>query len=490
MRLGDEDSARTLPCLLAVLVVSLVAGIMIPCAHCAPGENQWSTPYVVFETSGWTFNVATAVDSRGRLVAIWQYNPYKKTGDDLALSNNANDSLFLARLDGGTWSEPAEIMLGSMASSRLAVVTDQVGQIHLFSQNSCLWHAVAPIEQADRVQSWPEPECLAEGAASWPAATVSADGTLNLVFSEPSAVTLWFTRSEDDGRTWSDPQVVVRYDSPDLGLNKPALAEGPDGDFHVVWTEVPLPDGYPPGAIMYSRSLDRGRSWSEPISLANAHQGEATVVADAFGRVHVAWNGAVSDGGRYYVHSLDGGLLWEGIEAVLRGSGGLQYPPGLAVDSTGSVHVVFANDASVVYAVRDGERWSAPEEIYGPSTVESPSDLNELDSVRLQITNGNVLHTMYTRFRTGEVFHQWRSVDAPYEAPGAPTVMPTPTGLELQASPSPTTQLAKPTALVSPPLGIGQAPGSPSAFGPLVLPTLSVGVFLLVVIGLKLRWRR
>jgi hypothetical protein len=446
---------------------------------------------MVFETSGWTFNVAAVVDSEGQLTAIWQYNPYKKTGEGATLSDNKNESLFIGLFDGEGWSTPSEVLLGPFAASRLATATDHVGKLHIFSQNTCLWHTAANLDQVDMPQAWSDPECLADGASAWPATTVSPDGRINLLFSEPSAKDILFVSSGDDGESWTQSVLVVQYDNPSIGVANLALAETSGGILHAVWAEVSLPAGYPPMAVMYSRSLDRGNSWSAPVELAGERQGEPAVVADMRGRVHVAWNGDVSDGGRYYVHSLDDGLSWEPVEVILRGSGGLQYPPALAVDSTGLVHGLFTNDTAVVYSVRGEWGWTPIEELLGPETVSDPGQLAEIDSARLLITPDSVLHALYTRFRFGEVVHQWRAIGAPAEtrATVAPLPSPPPTMSSDATRPAETptnTRVPLPATPHEPvqaePLGIGMPP---LAFA--IVPVLAMLV-LVIAVSTRRRW--
>lgn len=380
-------------------------------------QSAWTTPAVLFKTEGWTFHLASTIDLQGRLITAWQFNPYKKYGADAQLSDNNNDSLFVSRLKEGMWSTPSEVLLGRIASERATLAVTPDGILHLFSQSACLWYSRVPAEEIERSQNWSSPVCLADGAYAWPAVTVSEDGRINLLYAAADSSSFYLITSDNSGVSWSAPQFVLTSSNLLRGLTSPAMAEGPDGVLHLVWVEVPLPETYPAAAINYARSLDRGATWSAPLQLAGPRQADPTVVADSLSRVHVAWNGDAGDHGRYYASSTDQGATWGVVETILQGSGGLQLPPALAVDDTGVIHGLFADQERLVYMQRVSDVWSPQQVLIGTDVDREAKGISEIDSVRLHILNGNELHALYTRFGFGEVLHQMREIDAPRKTP-------------------------------------------------------------------------
>lgn len=100
-----------------------------------------------------------------------------------------------------------------------------------------------------------------------------------------SGLTLFVTRSADDGVTWSSAiyyrQSVGTFGFPILFAgtlhDKPWIAVGPDGAIHVTWTE------FVQGLSMlhYTRSVDGGTTWSEPRTLTMSQPGLASAPAPA-----------------------------------------------------------------------------------------------------------------------------------------------------------------------------------------------------------------
>jgi hypothetical protein len=123
------------------------------------------------------------------------------------------------------------------------------------------------------------------------AALDSRSGDLWAVYKEGDHVLL--RRSADDGRTWSAAQPVNRVPEKIAaeGDARPKIALGGNGEIYVTWT-TPLSKPYT-GNIRFARSLDAGRSFSEPI-IVHADRQEIThrfdaLAVDREGRIFIAW---------------------------------------------------------------------------------------------------------------------------------------------------------------------------------------------------------
>jgi hypothetical protein len=135
--------------------------------------------------------------------------------------------------------------------------------------------------------------------------------------------------SFDGGRkTWRPPLRVNRKPEPVSadGENRPKIAFGAAGEMYVSWTS-PTSAQYT-GDIRFSRSLDGGKTWSDPVTVHRdrqliTHRFESLLV-DGKGRVWVSWvdkrdlqasQGAPNEyqgAAIYYAYSADRGDSWQG----------------------------------------------------------------------------------------------------------------------------------------------------------------------------------
>ena len=107
------------------------------------------------------------------------------------------------------------------------------------------------------------------------------------------AVNIVLRSTMDGGKTWSEPLSVLRAPEPieASGESRPKLAFGPRGELYVSYTR-PLAKPYT-GDIRFVRSLDGGRTFSEPLTVqrdrgVRTHRFDSLIV-DRQGRVFVAW---------------------------------------------------------------------------------------------------------------------------------------------------------------------------------------------------------
>ena len=122
-------------------------------------------------------------------------------------------------------------------------------------------------------------------------AAFAADGALWAVHKISGHIAV--SRSDDEGRSWSNPTLVTPSPEPtDTGADaRPKIAFGEEGEVYLTWTR-PLAKPYT-GEIHFTRSLDRGRTFAPSIVVHRdrqeiTHRFDALAVG-AKGDVFVAW---------------------------------------------------------------------------------------------------------------------------------------------------------------------------------------------------------
>ncbi len=158
---------------------------------------------------------------------------------------------------------------------------------------------------------------------------------------------IFFARSADGGKTFSVP---INLSNTTAGAGKGRLtrrhwhngsldlAIGPAGEVYAAWTEYE-------GALRFSRSSDGGRSFADPVHVAGDDAVPArspALAVDANGTVYLAWTvGESRTADIHFAKSPDAGRSFDGPRVVFK-SGGHSDAPKIAVDSEGTVHLVFA----------------------------------------------------------------------------------------------------------------------------------------------------
>jgi BNR repeat protein len=167
-----------------------------------------------------------------------------------------------------------------------------------------------------------------------------------------------FARTTDGGATWSTPKTLDTAPAGELDQSAEILVL-PNGKLLALFARFQLGGGGAFQKLFAARSRDQGRTWSRPLQvvsqpvqpildpetgdqLSNQDMTFHSAAIAPDGTVYVAWdrNRSATSGTIDIAKSRDGGLSWSG-PAPLRGATAFTFEPAIAVDSRGTVGLMW-----------------------------------------------------------------------------------------------------------------------------------------------------
>ncbi len=205
-------------------------------------------------------------------------------------------------------------------------------------------------------------------------------------------------RSDDSGRTWS-PGTYAGYHPPKDQDKHWAVYDPYRKALYLSWTQFDAygsPDPLDRSNVLFSRSLDSGRTWSEALDISavdgNCLDGDSTTegavpAVGPNGELYVAWS---NQNTIFFNRSLDGGASWlDREDSVARHYGGWEIEiaglnrsngmPVTACDRSpgpfrGRLYIQWVDhraghyDLWLIHSDDQGNTWSAPRRINDDST--------------------------------------------------------------------------------------------------------------------------
>jgi len=222
-------------------------------------------------------------------------------------------------------------------------------------------NAVVASQSGDGGRTWASPATVAPPLQTNETDAITANPTLdghaymvwaNFTGELPRTNPLEFSRTTDNGTTWSPPVLI---DQPGLFATDqaPRLLVLPDGTLLTVFARIDLEAGF--GAHYAARSLDEGQTWLPPVELGprlplteflhpefghlpQPHFPSAAVAPDGTAYVAFENNSSVTSGGIGVARSRDGGLTWSSSTLRVSAYG---FEPAIAVNQHGTVGLMW-----------------------------------------------------------------------------------------------------------------------------------------------------
>ena len=186
----------------------------------------------------------------------------------------------------------------------------------------------------------------------------NAAGTVYLAYSVPvnEERGIYLVQSKDHGTTWSEPLQVFNGAAAGFDLvGAPSLLTSENGFLHIIWKQQSIQgDGVSqPLSLYYTRSEDGGRTFSDAELVVEEPVAWREIVADGKGNLHLLWQPQDTLTTVWDQVSLDAGRSWQ----VPQGLPGEGMTAAVMVDSVGRLHLVDAGPGSLGHWLWDGRRW-------------------------------------------------------------------------------------------------------------------------------------
>lgn len=201
-------------------------------------------------------------------------------------------------------------------------------------------------------------------------------GRLSVIYTVPfnEGRGVYLTQSMDGGATWLTPTQV--FDAMAAGwdaVGESRLAfDADEGIFHAVWMRTPLPGASGERELFYARSDDGGRAWSQPARIDNGQIEKPHLEVMDRNSLMLTWHkrslAATQENAPWQVWwqaSPFGGERWT-PPSILIGFDFVSGEAGLATDGAGHAYLAalgqgISGEAALLYTEWSGTQWSKPE---------------------------------------------------------------------------------------------------------------------------------
>lgn len=295
------------------------------------GGQTWSSAVNISDNGGISYSPVIGMGPDGRRHAAWS---------DTSINNK---EVFYSRsTDGGaTWRPFVDMTHNSGRSEESEIAVGSDGTVYL------VWADMTPgnfdiffVRSVDGGVTWSAIKNISHNSAgsSWPCIAVNGSGHINVAWNDYTTGVrrVFFSRSVDNGQTWSQAVNVYNHDDQS---GYPSIAVNGQGDILLACTF----SQHNERSLYFSRSSDNGGTWSQPVSIAPQSQDPVfpRLAVDGADNINMVWWDQTQGArGVYFSRSLDNGVTWS--EAMEINNFNVEFPfPRIAVDETGKVYVVW-----------------------------------------------------------------------------------------------------------------------------------------------------
>jgi hypothetical protein len=209
------------------------------------------------------------------------------------------------------------------------------------------------VSSKDNGKSWSNPVDISKtaGDSSHPAIAIEKSGAFDVVWTDtaPGANSedIFFARSVDDGVTWSESKDISN--TPGVS-SEPSLAVSAEGKLNVVWTDTSK--GTNNQDIYYSYSNNSGKTWgkdellpAEDISNSAGKSSQPKIAIDEKGVCYAAWVDTSNTAHGPEIYFADNGAGQWSKPVNLSDSPGTSSHPDIACGAKGRIYVTWSDNS-------------------------------------------------------------------------------------------------------------------------------------------------
>jgi hypothetical protein len=307
------------------------------------GGDTFSAPLNLSNDPADSLSPQLAVDGTGKNInVVWE-------SDDITFG-----ILFSHSTDGGaTFSPPVPLATntGGSFGAQLAMAAD--GSINVvWEDDSNSGSTISYIRLSINGVPFSAPKNLSAnlGNSTESQIAVDAGGNIDVIFadstpgaSNPGNFNIFFSRSTDQGLTFSSPKNLSSSLTNSLHAH---LAVDATGGIYAVWEEnVAIDAGNKD--IFFTRSSDSGATFSAPTNLSNnfGNSSNASLVVDAAGGINLSWEDDTPGlTNIFFTDSQDAGVTFSTPQNLSNDSGSSTEAQ-IVADKNGDLNVLWSDDA-------------------------------------------------------------------------------------------------------------------------------------------------
>jgi len=255
-----------------------------------------------------------------------------------------------------------------------------------------------------------------------------SDGTLYVIYAKGSPYQIYVAKSVDNGETWTDETLISTRDGmASYDQNYPSIAVDLDDNLHAVWCGKAT--GYTTDNQIWYAKYDG--SWSTPVristrdGMSDYEQFPPSIAVDSAGNLHVVWYGRATGytaWNQVWYAKYDGS--WSTPLRISTYSGMENYSEQyacIAIDLEDNIHVTFFGAATgfptyyQIWHVKYNGSWSTPVRI---STAAGMNNKHQYNGC-LAIDSNNHLHAVWYGKAAGDTRYQiyYAKYDGSWQTP-------------------------------------------------------------------------